>query len=433
MQKTTFEELYQPLILFFAEKSELIDELSGSRRLFFIDFVKILLFHFIYKIDSLRSLVTELATNSVCVELGLPQVAFSTLKDGFTRFKSIHFKQLYQNLLAQGLLETVPDLEEYGLCHAVDGSLFPSLITASWASYKKKKKAIRLHVEFSLNQMVPIALEALAGNSCERSFLKNRLQAGITYLADRGYFSFDLGNHILKASAHLVFRIKSNLLYTCSIEQPIKEQLATCFSNVSDQIIQFTNDPHQNTYRLICFDVEQSHFRILTNRVDLSISRIIILYAYRWQIELLFKFIKRTLKGIHLLNQTPNGSTIQFYILMIVALLQLRLKQKCIKEHMKNNGSNDNIQLVVEHQKVNDKNKKQTKKTNRQANWKYFRPTTKPKAYDEYKGSQASTWIKMLATVFEQLWKISKQWTIKLKNLMNKPFDQKVMAILSSA
>ena len=72
-----------------------------------------------------------------------------------------------------------------------------------------------------------------------------------------------------------------------------------CFEQITDEIICFTNDKHKETYRLVSFTVIQSRFLICTNRMDLSTLQIIMLYAYRWQIELLFKFIKRTIGGIH--------------------------------------------------------------------------------------------------------------------------------------
>ena len=84
-------------------------------------------------------------------------------------------------------------------------------------------------------------------------------------------------------------------------------------------MIQFDNDESGLIYRLICFEVLRSKFMICTNRVDLSTLQIIMLYAYRWQIELMFKFLKRTLNGIHLMNHSENGVNIQFYVLMIVS------------------------------------------------------------------------------------------------------------------
>ena len=39
--------------------------------------------------------------------------------------------------------------------------------------------------------------------------------------------------------------------------------------------------------------------------------------------------MKRTMKGIHLLNHSENGVEIQFYTLMITAVLMMKLKQDC--------------------------------------------------------------------------------------------------------
>jgi IS4 transposase len=77
------------------------------------------------------------------------------------------------------------------------------------------------------------------------------------------------------------------------------------------------------------FTIQGKQFAICTNRTDLNTLQIIVCYAYRWQIELMFKFLKRTMHGLHLFNQSENGVKIQFYCLLTLALLQLRLKQCC--------------------------------------------------------------------------------------------------------
>ena len=101
--------------------------------------------------------------------------------------------------------------------------------------------------------------------------------------------------------------------------------------NLLDQIIYFTNDPHENKYRLISFTITRTKFVICTNRFDLSTLEISMFYTYRWQIELFLKFLKRTMNGIHLFNHSQNGVNIQFYCFILVILLQLRLKQSCQK------------------------------------------------------------------------------------------------------
>jgi hypothetical protein len=61
-----------------------------------------------------------------------------------------------------------------------------------WASYKKNAKAIKLHLAFELNRMIPVQFLNTEANASERKVLLNILEAGVTYVADRGYVCFNL-------------------------------------------------------------------------------------------------------------------------------------------------------------------------------------------------------------------------------------------------
>ncbi len=72
---------------------------SLSQKLFFANFVRKLLFLYIEQVASLRSLPLELKTNPKCQKLGGFYTPFSTLKDGFSRFESKYFKQLFAGVI----------------------------------------------------------------------------------------------------------------------------------------------------------------------------------------------------------------------------------------------------------------------------------------------------------------------------------------------
>ena len=311
VNQTLFTTLLQPLEAIIASQSQIIDQESNSEKLFFADFVKKLLFGYVYQASSLRNLSLELQTNRTCRDLGLHYTPFSTLKDGFSRFDSGHFKQLFERALEQVNLSTVKQLDEMGCLRVIDGSLFPTLVQMGWTNYRKAKNAFK-------------------GNSSEREFLASVLEKGCTYIADRGYFSFAIAAKVLQAGAFFVFRGKANVLYKVTEKLFISAgTVPQCFSQVTDEVVVFSNDEQQNRLRVITFTIAGSYFRLVTNRFDISTLNVIILYAYRWQIELFFKFIKRTLKGLHLFNHSQNGVEIQFYLIMTLAVLLLRLKQAC--------------------------------------------------------------------------------------------------------
>lgn len=395
MKKTLFSILLQPLEAIIASISPIIDQESDSQKLFFADFVKKLLFAYLEQVSSLRSLPIELATNAKCCGLGLFYTPFSTLKDGFSRFESKYFKQMFETVLASSKVKRIKSLDELGLFQVIDGSLFPTLLQMSWSEYRKAKNAFKLHLSFEINRMIPTEFVVGSGKSSERLFLENVLEKGVTYIADRGYASFEIINRVLQADAYLIFRVRDNLLFEVQevLEIAVSE-MPKCFRNIKDELILFKNDKHRNRVRLIQFEVCQSKFRLITNRCDLTTLEVIILYAYRWQIELFFKYVKRTLNGLHLFNHSQNGVEIQFYLLMTLAILMLKFKQDCQKEQTKK------------------KEKKEEKKEAQETN--------------------PSEWIKNITKIFYDGWKISKKWLLIVKNLLAKPIDNEALTLLNS-
>ena len=105
-----------------------------------------------------------------------------------------------------------------------------------WAEYRKTKNAIRLHVSFSLNQMIPLEFLGTKANSSERTFLLDFLleiaKKGVTYIADRGYFSFDLAHKLTHTGAFFVLLIKENIKYSVGATLNVPENMPNCsFSN----------------------------------------------------------------------------------------------------------------------------------------------------------------------------------------------------------
>jgi Transposase DDE domain len=275
-----------------------------------------------------------------------------------------------------------------------------------WASYKKTKKGIKLHLSFNLNSLTPSMFLVAEGNSSERNFLKSIIEMGHTYIADRGYFSFDLAHYIDKARAYFIFRLKENFLFEAIVSLDINSDEVTmprCFNQVKDEIVYFINDPNKIVYRLIRFRVLNSYFTICTNRFDLNTLQIIMLYAYRWQIELFFKFIKRTLNGIHLFSTSENGAQIHFLIILITALLQIKLKQNCIRE-MKKQKNTEKIDKIL---KCDDKKKK-------------------------YTGLNPSIWVQNIAQIFNNEYKISAHWLLYFRNFIAKNIDYHVIMTLAT-
>jgi len=327
---TTFDVLTQPLRPI-AQDIEDQRKKHGNETLTWFTFAHILIFFYTISCQGLNRLETKLKHADPA--LGLPAVPASTLSDAFRRFPPALMRTAFQQLVHHVAGLEIPELQALGALWCVDGSYFPALRGMEWAKVRDKVYGIKLHLCFSLNRMIPMDCIITVGTGSERQALRQMLREGITFIADRGYFGFDLLAEIAATPACFVLRIYRNAVYEVVEQLPtaLPPAVAAILGSVQDLKICFTNDPHQGEYRLVIFTLGSSDLLIVTNRWDLSTYQIVLLYAYRWQIELIFRFLKHSLNGLQLITTAPQGIHSQFYALLITALLHLKLKQDCLR------------------------------------------------------------------------------------------------------
>ncbi len=405
--RVTFDELCEP-IESFLEQHEHDHPPHHLEKLHFADFVRQLIYHFAKNCESGRQLVIDLETAPP--ELKLYEVKRSTFFDAFRRFPVVWFANLLAFLLAAVAWQAIPELDALGKLYCVDGSLFPAIATMLWAEYTSQHQAIRLHFCLELNRMIPAHFLVDTGNSNEKKALLKMLEAGVTYIADRGYLSFSLLAAIEAANAFFVIRAKVNLVYQRveRLSVTLPDTVGHIFRHVTDQRVRLRNAKGKPIYRLVSFTVGRERYLILTNRLELTTFQVILLYAYRWQVELVFRFLKRSLNGLHLLSSSRRGVTIHFYALLLTALLELRLKQKCV--------------AICE-----------STQTPRASS--AFTDNTPPIAGlmvnpAQLSGARGSTFLATVGQKLKRYWKISRDWLTALRNFLPQPFTYRVVFAL---
>jgi len=439
---TVFDKLLEPVLPFVEEQSQKLTP-HHNEKFSFKSFFRLLSFYFISEFESINMLIDMLNKNLISSELNVDKVPYSTLSDAFERFSSNLFKAIFSSLLASINLKSIPELAALGTLYCVDGSLFPTLTCMIWAEYKKNSNAIKIHLCFELNRMIPVDIIVGSGNSSERKALIQMLKAGATYIADRGYAAFYVYHEILLAQAHFVIRVKSNIHKTVkkSMDVLLPEKMQLLFKDITDEMIQYDNDPYGHIYRLVCFRVGKEIFNLLTDRLELTTLQIIILYAYRWQIELLFRFLKRTMKGIHLVKNISNGVTIQFYMMLIIAILQLKLKQDILIQTEQNQkqsmDSNSNTKDPIEPaQSVEEKKSISypdsiiksepidgTNLADRESNHPSVTSSCLSHPYQ---------FFEMIGEKLKKYWKIGIHWLTALRRILHFPYDARAIEILES-
>jgi Transposase DDE domain len=329
---TVFDTLLAPVI-------PILQQIEAERKkhhnetFLWIDFARILVFYFTKRCGSLNALIVALENADPA--LGVPHVPKMTLSDAFRRFPSTLMRQALTSLLAKLNLPENPELALIGPVQAGDGSDFPIVGGMTLPKSSERVPLMKLHLLFNLNQMIAANFVVDTASSSERSAIRTMLQAGVTYVLDRGYMAFDLLRDIIGAQAFVVMRAYNNIVVETVKELPVTlpASVAEHWVQVRDRIVQSSHaDAAGILFRLVECTVGATTYRLITNRTDITTFQVIVLYAYRWQIELIFRFFKHTLNGIEVITQSKRGMDTFFAAMFLTALLHLYFKIDCLEQ-----------------------------------------------------------------------------------------------------
>lgn len=401
--KNTFEKILEPAIPMIKEIQQTLNGDSDKYTLSFTEFTTNLFFGIFSKIKSVSQMITEIKTSPNARKIGLVNASKSMYSEAFRRYKPDLFRKIFIYLLQSCNFLCIPEINQLGRIFVVDGSLFPAVSKMTWAGYKKCANAVKLHMSFSLNRMIPVNFLISEGKYSEKKFLASAAEDGSTYICDKGYVSFEIFKYILDAGAYFIIRGKSNLKFSVKelLTADIPVEMMRFFKNISDSVIVLCNDAAQNVYRIVKFEAMGETYILITNRFDLSSYEIIMLYAYRWQVELCFRFLKRTFNGIHLLSHSPGGVQVQFYLFMIAYILLIHFKQICVSSRERESETEKNAQNSAR----------------------------RPQQGRIY----ACGLVSLLGGGLKKFWKINLSWLISMKNFLAEPFSGGIIENLNAA
>jgi IS4 transposase len=170
------------------------------------------------------------------------------------------------------------------------------------------------------------------------------------YLIDRGYIEYALYQAILNARSSFVARLRGNAVFQVVETRPLSAE-ARAAGVESDQVVwlggqkagvqlktpvrilkvHVKNPPAHGLkprgarvngkVKTIRTSQEEFDLWLVTDRLDLPAETVALLYRYRWQIEIFFRWFKCVLGCRHLLAHSPNGIRLQVYAALIASLL----------------------------------------------------------------------------------------------------------------
>jgi hypothetical protein len=277
-------------------------------------------------------------TDQLSKQLNGVRAPRSTLSDAIKRFRVGALRPLTRLLLRKlpGLGRVDPDLALVTQqVVAGDGSLFRMAGEVAWALSRKKNKAGKVDSQARLDLLVDVRRWTLAdfrvsgkADGPEPAVMAQMLQPGAIHLLDRAYYPFAFLSQLLAGGSHMVVRLKKDLVFRTQTTQPLSEK-DTQSSVQRDELGLLgvedgcKDSPPQQTLRLVTVWDEQNQkpVRLLTDLLDLPAWVIGHLYRCRWIIELFLRWLKVTVGFQHLLSESANGITLQFYVAMICTML----------------------------------------------------------------------------------------------------------------
>lgn len=319
-----FEEVLAPL-------AEL--PAHGNRRFFMDQYVSLLLLHFFNPVlSSLRSLQQATGLENVQRALGVSRTSLGAMSEGAGH---VFDPELMRPILeaVAGQVQTLPPSARLdalpGIPTAVDGSFLRCLPKMTWALFRRQteNRAAKLHVQFNVLRGIPEHVDLTHATASEKQVLRKSLRAALLYLIDRGYIDYSLFQAIHEAGSFFVARIKDNSTYTVLKDRPLSEADRAAGVVVDQEVRMgsaFTEGDLTAPVRRVVIRVENrdgpSEIILLTN-TEVEAEVVALLYRYRWQVELFFRWFKRILGCTHWLSTTYQGVTLQVYVAVLASLL----------------------------------------------------------------------------------------------------------------
>ncbi len=327
----------------------------GNRRLFLDDvFVVYLLAFFNPTVRSLRTVEDLSQTRQAQKHLSVERVCKSTLSD-FNRIIDPErlvpiIQALRRRLRAQQVGRAGADCDLDELLRqtvAVDGTFLHAVADVAWAVANSNhhgavRHRARLDAHLNVSTWLPEALVVPAPGQSEADSAIERLQAGRIYVYDRGYMSFALlaahypsrGGGESEIKSHFVVRYKPAGGNSPELHEAIDRSLTAedrAAGVLSDRTGRFLSDTarREGVSRLLLREVvltyedngETKTLRLITSLTDVSAHAVALLYQYRWQVELFFRWFKSFGHFGHLISHTREGVLAHLYVTIIAVLL----------------------------------------------------------------------------------------------------------------
>lgn len=289
--------------------------------------------------ESLRDIVNCLSAHQhKLYHLGIKlTVKRSTLSEANEARNWRIYADFAQVLLARAQVLYVD--ESFGLdipntVYALDATTIDLCLNVFWwAHFRCAKAAVKLHTLLDLRGNLPTFIHISDGKMHDVKILDQLVfKPSAIYLMDKGYLDFARLYRLHQTEAFFVTRAKTNLACAHLSSRKVNKELGLRCDQTIELITYKSKKSYPESLRRVKFyDKEQGKtYVFLTNNFEISAMEVALLYKYRWQMELFFKWIKQHLKIKRFWGESENSVKTQIWIAictyLMVAIVKRELK-----------------------------------------------------------------------------------------------------------
>jgi len=218
------------------------------------------------------------------------------------------------------------EFELHGKFYAIDSTTIDLCMAVfRWAEFRSTKSGIKIHTQIDIVTEIPVFYRITNAKVHDVNSMDwFTYEALACYVFDRGYFDLARLYQIHVFGAFFIIREKGKPAY----EIVDGEDILDGADNVlKDQSIRFIKKENREKYpgviRRIVYYAPELHrsFIYYTNNFFLKAKEIALLYKYRWQVELFFKWIKQHLRVKRFWGESENAVRIQIHVAIITYCL----------------------------------------------------------------------------------------------------------------
>ena len=232
--------------------------------------------------------------------------------------------------LVASQLDSTTRREGKEMVRILDSTPIPLGKLCEWAKWNGRIRGMKLHVVYDPKADCPRVLDMTDANVNDAQIGRTiAIETGATYVFDKGYCHYGWWRDIHKAQSFFVTRPKISMKLKLVEKRPVVNSEGDGFTVLEDSQVSFASKGNSKLpMRLRRIRVKRHKgggtIVLLTNDLERSAVDIGALYKGRWQIELLFRWIKQHLKIRKFLGNNDNAIRLQLLAAMIAyALLRI--------------------------------------------------------------------------------------------------------------